>query len=275
MLKILHTTIILFSFSTFFAQGWQAVGARSMSLANASTCISDVWAFHHNPGALASLDKTSVGISYENRFLLKELQAQGFAVAQPIKKGVLSFGGQLYGHSLYRTSRVGLGYSLQLSEKISAGVQINYQSLRISNYGQKGTVSGEFGMLAKINEKVNVGFSVFNLNNAKLSAYQDDRFSTFLRVGLSYKVSSKVSILGEAEKQVDAKLRPKGALEYQISDKFYLRLGAAGNPIELTFGSGFSFTNGLKIDFGTAWHQLLGWSPHVGLTFDFKKKTNE
>lgn len=275
MLKILHTTIILFSFSTFFAQGWQAVGARSMSLVNASTCISDVWAYHHNPGALASLNKTSVGISYENRFLLRELQGQGFAVAHPIKKGVLSFGGQLYGQSLYRTSRVGLGYSLQLSENISAGVQLNYQSLRISNYGQKGTVSGEFGMLAKINERVNVGFSVFNLNNAKLSLYQDDRFTTYLRVGLSYKVSSKVSILAEAEKQIESKLRPKGALEYQISDKFFLRAGVAGNPIEITFGTGFTFLNGLKLDFGTAYHQLLGWSPHIGITVDLKKKTNE
>ncbi|MES2589526.1 MAG: hypothetical protein V4622_11155 [Bacteroidota bacterium] len=269
MLKFVKTIFFSISFSFIFAQGWQAVGARSMSLSNASVCLSDVWAFHHNPAALANLEKTSVGISYENRYLLKELQAQGFVYAQAMKKGVLSFGGQLYGHSLYRSTRVGMGYSMQLSENISAGVQLNYQSLRISNYGQKGTLSGEFGMLAKI--KVKVGFSVFNLNNAKLSDFQDDRFSTYLRLGLSYAISSKVLLLAEAEKQVESKLRPKGALEYQMSDKFFLRVGAAGNPLELTFGSGFAFDNGFKLDFGTAWHQLLGWSPHVGLTFDFKK----
>jgi hypothetical protein len=274
MLKFIN----LFSFLLFLvvvkAQGWQAVGARSLSLANASVCISDAWAFHNNPGALGNLKETSIGISYENRFLLKELQTQGFVIAHPLKKGVISLGGQLYGQSLYRTNRVGLGYSLQLSEKLFAGVQMNYQSIRISNYGNKGTVSGELGMLAKINEKVNVGFSVFNLNRAKLSAFQDDRFSTFMRIGLSYRVSSKVSILAEAEKEIESKIRPKGAVEYQVSEIFFLRVGASANPLELTFGAGLALKNGLRIDFGSAWHQLLGLSPHFGLTFDLKKKSN-
>ena len=97
-----------------------------MSLANASSTFNDVWAFHDNPGALADVDKVSVGISYENRFLLKDLQSQAIAVSIPLKVGVLSFGGNLYGYSQYRPYKAGVGYSMKLSEVFYAryGVSI-------------------------------------------------------------------------------------------------------------------------------------------------------
>ncbi|MGV3632643.1 MAG: hypothetical protein ACO1O6_15660 [Bacteroidota bacterium] len=272
--------LVLFSFTVLFslaiqAQGWLPVGARSMSLANASVALNDVWSYHHNPGALGALKKTTFGVSYENRFLLKELQSQAFVVAHPVKKGVFSLGVQSYGYSAYRTNRLGLGYALQLSDKIFAGVQVNYLSLKINGYGSKGTVSGEAGMLAKINEQLSFGFSVLNLNQAKLVPAQNDRFSTYLRLGLAYNVSSKVILLAEAEKEITGKLRPKGAMEYQFSEKFFLRIGAAANPVELTFGTGFVFKKMYKLDLGSAWDQRLGWSPHLGLTVDLNSGKNE
>lgn len=275
MIKLILSFLFVLSLFQLSAQGWQSVGARSMSLANTSVCLSDVWAFHHNPGSLAQMKQTSAGLSYENRFLLKELQSQGFVIAHPLKKGVISLGGQLYGQSLYRTSRIGFGYSMKLSDKLSAGVQLNYQGIRISNYGQKGNVSAEMGMIAKINDKVSVGFSVFNINRAKLTEFYDDRFSTVMRIGLSYEISSKVLVLAEAEKEVETAIRPKGAVEYKMSDLFFLRMGFAANPVEITFGSGIVFKNGLKLDVGSAYHQILGFSPHIGLTFDLKPKANE
>jgi hypothetical protein len=275
MIRILPLLFFSFIILNVFSQGWQPVGARSLSLANATVCLSDVWAFHNNPGALSELKATSVGLSYENRFLLKELQTQAFVVAHPLKKGVISFGGQFYGQSLYRTSRVGLGYSMKLSDKLSAGVQLNYQAVRITNYGQKGNVSAELGVLAKITDKINFGFSVFNVNRAKLAEFHDDRFNSVMRIGIYYEISSKVIVLAEAEKEVETPIRPKGAMEYKVSDKFFTRVGFSANPVEITFGSGIALKNGIKIDLGSSWHQVLGFSPHAGLTFDFNKKVNE
>ena len=246
-----------------------------MSLANASVSLDDVWSFHHNPGAVGAIRKTAVGVSYENRYLLKELQSQALVVAHPLKKGVLSLGAQSYGYSLYRTNRIGLGYALKLSDKFYAGVQLNYLSLKISNYGQKGTVSGEAGVLAKINEQLSFGFSVINLNRAKVLIDQNDHFSTFFRLGLLYRVSFKVILLAEAEKEIESGIRPKGAMEYGFSENFFLRVGVAANPMELTFGTGFVFKKVYKLDIGSAWDQRLGWSPHVGFTFDFNTKVHE
>jgi len=252
---------------TVLSQGWLPVGARSNSMANASVALSDVWAFHHNPGALAEVSKIGVGVSYENRFLLKELQSQGFVYVQPIKKGVLSFGAQSYGFTNYRALRGGVGYSMKLSEKFMAGVQMNYQSLRLSEfYGSKQTVTAEFGILGLLTDKWRVGMSVFNLGRAKLSSYEDDRFSTIMRLGTSYSFSEKLMVVAEAEKNIEYALRLKVGLDYMVAKQFYFRAGVATQPVELSFGFGYKLKS-FQLDLGSAYHQQLGWSPHFGITY--------
>jgi len=262
--------LLLLAPLTLFAQGWLPMGARSNSMGNSSVTLTDVWAFHHNPGAIADLEKQSIGISYENRFLLKELQSQGLVYGQPLKKGVISFGAQTYGFKTYRTNRVGVGYSMKLSELFSAGVQFNYQNIRLTeNYGSKNTVTAEVGVLAKITEKWSVGVSAFNLGRNKLADFQDDRFTTLMRLGTSYKVSKKVLVTAEVEKNVDFALRAKAGVEYQLVDKFYLRGGFVTQPIEASFGFGYKFSV-FQLDFGSAYHQQLGWSPHFSFTYQRK-----
>ena len=266
---MLKTALLLFILLpiSLLSQGWLPAGARSNSMANASVALSDAWAYHHNPGALAEVTKLSVGVSYENRFLLKELQSQGFVYIQPLKKGVISMGAQSYGYTNFRTFRGGLGYSMKLSEKFMAGVQMNYQSLRLSEmYGSKQTVTAEFGILGLLTEKWRVGMSVFNLGRAKLSSYQDDRFSTVMRLGTSYSFSEKLTVVAEAEKNLEYPIRLKAGLDYMIAKQFFFRAGVASQPVEVTFGFGYKMKS-LQLDLGSAYHQQLGWSPHFGLTY--------
>lgn len=270
MTKQYLTITFLVSCHFFHAQGWSPAGARSMSLANSSVTLTDFWSFHHNPGATAQVEHTSAGMSYENRYLLKEIQSQAFVFAQPLKVGVISAGAQMYGYRLYKTTRIGLGYSMKLTEKFSAGVQLNYQGLRIENYGSKSTVTAEAGLLAKINSKVTLGFSILNIGRAKLAAFQNERFATLMRLGISYQVSKKAVVLLEADKAIQSRLSIKGGLEYEMLDHFFVRAGGASNPVEVTFGFGYLFKSKLKIDLGSAWQQHLGWSPHVGLSYEFK-----
>jgi hypothetical protein len=270
---MLLRTLLLFLFCPLisFSQGWIPMGGRSNSMANASVAFEDVWAYHHNPAGLASLKSFSAGLSYENRFLLKELQSQGLTVALPLKTGVLSFGAQLYGFELYRTQKVGAGYSIKLSEKFSAGVQLNYQGIRLTdNYGSKHSATAELGILGEITENWKIGVSVFNLGRAKLADFADDRFTTLMRLGTSYKVSDKVLFSAEAEKNIEYPLRFKAGMEYQAVKNFFFRFGAATAPVEITFGFGYKFKT-FQLDLGSAYHQRLGWSPNVSLTYQLDK----
>lgn len=263
-------TIALVIQITALAQGFNAVGTRSNSLSSASVTLDDVWAYHHNPGATASIKSFSAGIYYETRFLTKELQTQALAVAIPLKKGVITTGAQFFGYEQYRQSRFGVGYAMQLTERFAAGVQLNGQQLRLgNNYGATLNGTMEAGLIAKISEKWRLGASVMNIGRQRISTLED-RFSTVLRIGAQYLPSKRVLVLAEVEKDVIHPIAFKGAIEYQPMDVLFVRLGAQSGPTHFSFGFGYR-KKGLSIDLGSKYHQVLGWTPMIGLNYQLEK----
>ena len=275
MKPVLFLVLIFFFVSSTIAQGWMPQGARSAALGNSSVSLVDLFSFHHNPGALGFLENGGAAVSYESRFLLRELQSQSFVIAQPIQTGVLSLGGQFYGYETFRTNRVGAGYSMKLNDNFAAGVQINYLSLRLDPfYGVKHSVTGELGMLAKLGDDLSFGFSVMNLGRARLSEFKDDRFSTILRLGTAYNITKELLFIVELEQEVTYKTRMRSGLEYSPNDKFYVRAGVQGAPVEFSFGTGMKWSR-VQLDLASHYNQLLGWSPVASLLFNFNKPSVE
>jgi hypothetical protein len=265
---LLGSFALLFAF-TIKAQGWLSQGARVGAMANNGVTLIDAFSYHHNPGALGFIEKGTVGLSYESRYALKELQTQSFAVAVPLKAGVISAGGQFYGYDTYRTTRAGMGYSMKLSEKIAAGVQINYLGMRLAPfYGIRHGVSAEFGALAKLTDRVNIGFSVVNIGRAKLSEYKDDRYGTLIRLGLSYQLIKELLIVAEIEQEVTFDTRLRAGFEYHPIDLLYIRAGFQGAPMDFAFGFGLKYER-FKLDMSTQYNQILGWTPAASFIVDF------
>lgn len=272
MRKTLLLTLFTLITSTVFCQGWMPQGARSSSLGHASVALVDLFSFHHNPGALGFMKTGGAAVTYENRYLLRELQSQGFVVAQPLKSGVVSLGGQFYGYEQFRTARIGGGYSMQLADNFSAGVQLNYMNLRLDPfYGARHALTAEFGMLLKVNDKLNLGFSVLNLGRTQLSEFQDDRFSTILRLGAAYQISEHLLLVTEISKDITYSARLRGGMEYSPNDQFFLRIGAQGAPVEFTGGIGVKWDR-VMLDLGTNYHQILGWTPSISMLFHFQSE---
>jgi hypothetical protein len=269
--RIFLMTIFIFSLQFSFCQGWLPMGSRSHSLGNASVAIDDIWAYHHNPANLVSVKKLGFGLSYENRFLLKELQSQGFVVALPLKVGVISFGLQSFGFKNFRTNRLGVGYSMKLAEFLSCGVQLNYHQVRLTDaYGRKDALTAELGLKANITDNWKVAFSVFNLTRTKISEFGEDRLTTLMRLGTQYTFSEKVMLVAELEKNIEFPVRFKTGIEYSPIRKLFLRGGFATQPIELSAGLGYRFKEQFQLDIGSAYHQILGWSPNFSFTYQMK-----
>jgi hypothetical protein len=269
--RIFLMTIFIFSLQFSFCQGWLPMGSRSHSLGNASVAIDDIWAYHHNPANLVSVKKLGFGLSYENRFLLKELQSQGFVVALPLKVGVISFGLQSFGFKNFRTNRLGVGYSMKLAEFLSCGVQLNYHQVRLTDaYGRKDALTAELGLKANITDNWKVAFSVFNLTRTKISEFGEDRLTTLMRLGTQYTFSEKVMLVAELEKNIEFPVRFKTGIEYSPIRKLFLRGGFATQPIELSAGLGYQFKEQFQLDIGSAYHQILGWSPNFSFTYQMK-----
>lgn len=265
----LFILLLFFSIAhkNIFAQGWRLVGARSAGLANASVCLDDVWAFQHNPGALTYVKAFSAGVYYEARFLAKELQTQGLVAAIPLKKGVISAGGQFSGYEQYRHTRAGVGYALPLGEHISAGVQVNMQQLRFGgNYGSSVSATFEGGILASISEKWQIGASVLNIGRQRVLPLENDRFTSVIRIGALFKPSSKVNVVAEMEKQVIHSITFRGGVEYYPVESFVIRCGAQTGPTELALGVGYRKEQ-FRLDLGSKYHPILGWTPNIGFTY--------
>lgn len=274
-MRIILSVVFASALLSVSAQGWLPQGARSAGVGNASLTFEDAFAYHHNPGALGFLENSEVAIHYEARFMLRELQTQGFAYAQPLKTGVLSVGGQFYGYEHFRTNRVGAGYSMQLTDKLAGGVQLNYMSLRLDPaYGIRHAVSGEAGLLTKFSDDFRLGFSVVNIGRARLSEYEDDRFTTTMRLGVGYKIIDELDFLIEVEQAVTHNPRLRAGIEYHPIDFFYFRAGAQGGPMEFSFGTGFNFEQ-ITLDLASHYNQILGWTPSASFTFKFLNKKND
>ena len=251
------------------------IGARSAAMGNASVSLSDVWSAQHNQAGLGFVRDISAGAYYENRFMLKELSVKGAVVAIPVKAGTFGLCITNFGYSLYNENKYSLSFAKAFGDKLSAAVAMDYLTTKIAEgYGSKGVLAAEVGIQARPIEGLSIGVHVFNPTCTKLVDYNDERVPTIIRLGADYTFSHKVILAIETEKDMAKKAVFKAGLEYKVVKEFYLRGGISTNPTIGSFGFGINMKN-LKIDFSAGYHQVLGFSPQLGLTYIFKKEQKD
>ncbi len=247
-------------------------GGRSAGLAHASVTLSDVWSAHHNQAGLAWMKEQSVGVYYQNKFSMKELNNVGLAYAHPLKKGTIALQWSNFGYSLYQENKVGLAYALQLSEKLSGGIQLDYLSTKLGGiYGSKSALAAEIGLQAKLTSNIRIGAHFYNPTRTKLNEYNGEAIPSIMRLGIDYRFSEKVLVIVETEKDIDHVAMLKSGIEYKANEKFYVRGGVATGPTLGSFGFGLNMKQ-YKLDIAASYHQTLGFSPEISFIYEFKKK---
>jgi len=197
----------------------------------------------------------------------------GFAGAMPLGNGTIGVSYTNFGYGAYNEGKVGLAYGMQLSNRFAIGVQLNYHNLSINTdgYGNIGAVSADVGFRLQVAEKVSVAAHITNPTKTKLNDFANERIPTVLRLGVAYDIADNLMATAEVEKDIDMKPVFRGAFEYQPVDILFLRIGASNNPGLLAFGFGLNL-NAFKIDIATTYHNYLGYSPQISLTYAPGKK---
>jgi len=246
------------------------IGGRSAAIGNASVTLTDFWSVHNNQAAMAYYKKIAAGVYYENRFLMKETGLKCLSVVIPVKKaGVFGFNVSNYGFSLYNESKFGLAYAMAFSKSISAGIQLDYIHTHIGdNYGNKGLLTFEAGLRAKIIKDLVLAVHVFNPANLRLRPNDKERIPLIYKIGLSYTFTEKALIAVEVEKDMNFKPVFKVGAEYKVAKPVYLRIGISTNPMLYSFGAGFEFYK-FKLDISASRHPQLGFSPQGSLIYEF------
>ncbi|KAA9332233.1 hypothetical protein F0P96_12180 [Hymenobacter busanensis] len=254
-------------------------GARAAALGNASVTLGgDLWAVGNNVAGLAQLTRPEVGVYAENRFLIPNLNNAALAAALPLGRqpegstattaphGVAGLELQRFGDKRYSESRAGLGYAYRLG-LISVGARLDMLQLSIEGLGSRRTVAASLGGQADVvPQKLTFGVYLYNLNQAKLAEYQDERVPTVLRAGLGFRPTTKVLLVAETEKDIDRDADFRAGVEYQVVDALTVRAGIATLTEQVSAGFGLRFGQ-LRVDYGAQLHNVLGLSQHLNVNF--------
>lgn len=268
-MKRILTFLLVLGSTGIWAQLMPQIGAEANGLGGTALNQKDVFSSYNNPGALGQVKKTSVGLAYDNRFLLKELSLQSLAGTYALKKnGTFGIHAQHYGFALYREMVGGLSYGMELAPRFSIGTTVNIHRIQLGeNYGNSTKATFALGMLYAVNDDLSFGMRVHNISRSTLASFEDERYPTVFGLGLQYAFSEKVFWNLEAEKNMVYPINIKTGLALQPHEIVALRLGVNSYPFQSTFGLGLTLPK-FQFDLAAAWHAQLGISPSFGLIFN-------
>ncbi len=246
-------------------------GARSAGMAEASIALAGFWSLQNNQAGLGFEENTSLACSYENRFLLKEIANKFAGLIFSTRSGTFGFSYQQYGYRLYSESITGLSFGKKLAENFAAGIRIDYLNCRFAeDYGSKGWISFQAGILYKLNEKLSLGTHLAHPLQQKMGSIPDERLPAELSFGLSYSFSNALVFNLDTRKSSLHPLSFRSGLEYEIRDELFGRIGFNSNPASFAFGCGIGWGR-IQIDIASTYQQLLGFSPAVSILYHFKQ----
>lgn len=245
-------------------------GARGIGMGGVGLTFKDINSLFSNPAGLSYLEGVAATVMAEERFLVADLKSVSAGGAIPTQSGTYGLSLNYLGFEGYNEQRLGLTYSRKLLETLSIGGQFILLNTRIPEYGSSIVATFELGFLLELFPQLDLGFHVFS--PLRVNILPDEQLPTIFRLGLGYEPTDKIRLLAEVEKDIDYLTRVKVGLDYKMIKPLYLRLGMATEPTLLSFGLGLQLENGLLIDVASQYHQVLGFTPAIGLTYQGSRK---
>jgi len=270
---ILLFCFLAFGFLNTYAQKLPVnLGAQEAAMGGTGVASNSFWSSTNNQAALGFNTEFGAGFYYENRFLTKEMSLNALSVVMPTSKGSFVVNLSYFGYSQYNEKKVGLGYGMALSERFAVGVQMDYLHTAIgNNYGSQGLFTFEVGLMAKINDDINLGVHIFNPIKVKLNEYNDERIPALMKLGIQWSLADNFIAAAEVQSDINNPIVLRGGLEYRIKEILYTRIGISNNPSIFSFGVGLQMKS-FRLDFSSSMHQVLGYSPQISLIYNAGRK---
>jgi len=233
------------------------------------------WNGMNNQAALAWTEDISVGIGYNNRFLMSELSDRYIMAAIPVNDegGVFSFNVNQYGFSSYSLTKGGLAYSRFFGPNFTAALQFDVFQFNLGDefYGNHTAFTFEGGFQYKINEKLMVGTHLFNPVEVELSSYGNERIPPSLAFGFAMKLTEGAMFNVDVVKEMYHPAALRTGFSYLIMNTLAVRGGMQTAPFSISGGAGLKLKNA-EVDLSTSYHQILGISPAISLMFHLNNK---
>ncbi len=219
---------------------------------------------------MSGIHSMQIGLYSEQRYLQSELKIGGLAAVKPFKSFSAGAAVSYYGFTAFNQQRYTLSMSKSLSKTVRLGVQGQYLTTFIQDYGSAGNWVLGLGLQVIPVRNIILGMVLFNPTQAKYGTQTSERIPAYARLGCTYQVSDKVKLMIEADQQLEQQLCWRGGVQYHVHEVLTLALGAAARPTYYTFGVGLK-VNTFQLDLASGIHEVLGFTPHLGLTMPIQK----
>ena len=274
MKKFLLLFTIILTTSTLFAYDFiHPMGGRAAAMGGSSVASQGLWAMQNNPAGMANLEKISLGLYYENRWLMPETAYKCGTFALPTKFGCLGLSFNQFGSSKFNENKIGLAYAKDFGRYLQIGLQLDYLLLKIGNdYGSFSAVTFELGIQSQVTDKLTLGTYIFNpVNFSFKQTLNLEKIPIVMRFGLAYKFTK--DFIGQCEIEKDTEregVSLRGGLEYEAVKNLFIRAGVQTNPSILSFGLGYAISFA-QVNVAAQLHNELGASVQIGMIFSIGK----
>lgn len=242
-------------------------GASENGMGYSCVMKPDFWSSFYNQALLPYQKSLRTGVNFENRFGIRELGTATAAVIIPSGKASIGAVFSHSGYSDFRRKTGALACGLKLSEKISAGAQIDYFS---ENY--PGTechsriVTAEFGLHLSPSENVMIGLHIFN---PVPNSIRREKLPSAVSAGAGVILNRLFFASAEIRLISDHKPELAVGAEYEAAKKFRIRGGFRTENTSFSFGFGYDF-GFFRLDMGFSTHEALGITSSASIIFKFR-----
>lgn len=240
-------------------------GIVNFGSGNNSIAVMDEHAILNNQAAVSTDDEWTFVAGIINLYGFSSLNSLYAASTKKLGNyGVIGLSLKYLGDSELNEQLLGLSYSRKLTDRWHLGIQFDLLSYRSKISGNIYSPSVELGTIIKPTNDLTVGFHVFNPFGKALigNPYSE----TLVRLGASYRVSEKVSILAEVQKFQLLPVTLNVGISYQVIDQLAIRTGYQLQGNQFHVGISYSGQN-VGIHGATAVHNSLGLSSGAGISF--------
>lgn len=248
----------------------RGAGGRQSAMGGCGVALEGSFGMVHNQALMVFQPGFSMGVFYENPYMLKGISNNYLYCSSPMPfGGVSGIDVSYFGYSNWQELMVGLAYSRQLGKRFSAGIKINYYHVsQPEGYENMGVPLAEAGIYYGLTNDIWFGVHVMNPNMVRWQKNSDYRLPAIMNMGLLWRISDWALVTAEFEKEVHQDFVIKAGLEYKADERFYIRAGTAIHPNIHTVGFGYK-SGFLMADVAAGWHSVFGIIPHLSLSFDF------
>lgn len=230
------------------------------------TCImkNGFWSSFHNQALLARNNTISFGVNYENRFNISQLGTRTAGLIIPSGKTSLGIIYSHFGYADFQRNMAGFSCGLKLSEKVSAGAQVDYFAEIVpGEYQDLHLITGEAGVVFSASENIVIGIHLFN---PVPNSVRKSNMPVRLRAGAGTNLNNLLFAGAEAEMSSGSDLIVRMGIEYEAAKKFWLRSGFSSENNSFSFGVGY-LAKFVKLDLAFATHDKLGITSSASLIF--------